>query len=451
MRRASARFWVTLAVGSTLLGSASPTTLAAQTVEDRVGDYLEPFLETGNFQGTILIGRAGEVLLARGYGMADSEAGVANTPETAFQLASVSRVFTSAAVMLLEQQGLLSRDDRLSQHLPDWPRGDEITIHDLLTLSAGFPNINSLPGYGALLRSPQTAGSLARRFRDLPLEFEPGTRSVHSNSNYVVLALLIERVSGRSYGKFLEQELLGPLGMDRTGHREGNPPTSIARGYTPVGLADVGPIPPIEWSAKTGHGSIYASAPDLYLFDRALANGTLFTESSIEGLFTEHFPSNGYGWFVGAPSGRQEVYINGRSPGFGAFWGRLVREDITVIVLTNLYSSVSNRIGRDLMSLVAGGSDVFPPDITAQGPDPALLEELAGSYQFGPDFYRPNGTVRIAIRDGQLFNRSDWVMPTTGDPLHFVHRRYWSDLVFVRDAEGTITELRYDDFVGAKR
>lgn len=424
----------------------------AQTLQNEVERYLEPYLRTGNFSGAVLIARRDTVLLSRGYGLADSETGDVNTPETVFHLASVSRIFTSAAILLLEQRGLLSVEDPISRHLPDWPRGDEITIHHLLSLSSGLPNINSLPGYGRWQATRQTPSTLAAKFRDLPLEYVPGTRSEHSNSNYVLLALLVERISGRPFGDFLEEWLFAPLGMRSTAHH-GKANEEVARGaigYTPVGLAEMRPTPVIDWSVKAGHGSVYSTVSDLYRFDRALAKASLLDEEMVSKLLTEHFPSNGYGWFVGERFGAQLVYINGRSPGFGAYWGRSVEEDVTVIVLGNLYSSAPNTIAEDLLALTLGASYEVPT-IQFEPPDPELLAEVAGSYQFGPEFYRPNGTVAFHVRDGHLFNGRDWVMPSTAGPLHFVHRIYWSDLEFRRDTSGRVTELLYDDYVGHRQ
>ena len=165
----------------------------AASLETEVDRYLQPYLDTGNFSGSVLIARGGKILLSKAYASASLELGVRNTPKTVFRLASVSRIFTSAAILLLEQQGKLSVGDRLSKHLPEWPRGDEITIHHLLTLSAGFPNINTMPDYGTWQMFPQTPEDLVEKFRDLPLEYEPGEQSSHSNSNYNVLALLFPK------------------------------------------------------------------------------------------------------------------------------------------------------------------------------------------------------------------------------------------------------------------
>ncbi|MDX1394306.1 MAG: serine hydrolase [Gemmatimonadota bacterium] len=437
------------AVLALAISTAAP--VGAQTLEGRIDAYLEPYLSTGNLSGSVLVARGGEILYSKGFGYANRETSVENSPGTGFHLASVSRVITSIATMLLDQRGLLSTDDPLSAYLPDWPRGDEIRVRHLLTLSAGFPNINELPGYIGWQRDPQTPESLVGRFRDLPLEFEPGTRSVHSNSNYNVLALLIERVSGLGFGDFLEREIFAPLGMTRTAHDgdAGRSESYWALGYAPSGLTDVTPVPDLDWSVKSGNGSIVSTTEDLFRLDRALASGSLLGPESLDEMFAEQLPHNGYGWFVRDRFGSREVYINGSSPGFGAYWGRSIDEDVTAIVLGNFRNTVPDAVGRDLIALVLD-RPAEGPVMRSGRPDAALLAELAGDYVFGEDFYNPDGTVRVRVRDGQLFNGGDWLMPTTLGDHTFQHRRYWSILEFRRDADGRVVELRYDDFVGRR-
>ena len=422
---------------------------AAPSQEDQVDAYLKPYLDTGNFSGSILVARKGEIVFSKGYGFADIADQTPNGPHTSYYLASTSRIFTSAAILLLEQQGKLSIEDPLSKHLPDWPRGDEIKIHHLLTLSAGFPNINELRGYSSWSQTSQTPASLCEKFRDLPLEFEPGARSVHSNSNYNVLALLIEKLSGRTYGEFLEQEFFAPLGMTHTAHDDDSDRVvdHRAQGYRPVGLAELRPDASLNWSVKTGNGSIYSTVEDLYRFDRMLVAKSLLDDASVAKLFTEHFPSNGYGWFVGERFGTIEVSIGGRSPGFGSSWQRSVDADVTVIVLGNIYNGLPSTIASQLLAMELG-EQVAPSPLRADPPDPALLAEVVGSYQFGPDFYRSNAKIEFYEWNGHLFNAGSWLIPA--GEMTFIHRIYWSTLTFQRDESGEVHRLQYDDFVGAK-
>lgn len=420
-------------------------------LESKVAQYIKPYIDTRNFNGSILIGRKGEILFSKGYGYSNIEQRIHNSPHTVFHLASVSRIFTSAAILLLEQRGKLSVEDKLSKYLSDWPRGDEITIHHLLTLSAGFPNINSLEGYETWSKSPQTPATLCEKFRDLPLEFAPGTKSVHSNSNYNVLALLIEKLSNKTYGDFLMEEMFAPLDMTQTAHDDHSnqivPHEAI--GYKPVGLARMSKTDALDWSVKTGNGSLYSTTEDLYKFDRMLVDHALLNKKSVTMLFTEHFPHNGYGWFIRDRYDTTTVFINGRSPGFGSAWIRAVDPDVTVIVLGNLYNSVPTQIGLDLLAMTLGKS-IKPVLLSHEPPDPSLLAEIVGSYQFGPNYYVPNGVNTFHIKDGHLFDQySQWLIPAGG--MKFVHRMYWSDLEFLRDESGKVVKLRYDNFVGVKQ
>ena len=433
----------------------SPTALTRQEASENdhaaalVDAYLEPYLTTGNFSGSILVARGGRVLFSRGYGLADIENERPNRPDTSFYLASTSRIFTSAAVLLLEQDGHLAVSDTVSEYLPDWPRGDEITIHHLLTLSAGFPNINELAGYPLWSRSPQTPADLCAKFRDLPLEFEPGTRSVHSNSNYNVLALLIEELSGLPYGEFLEAEFFEPLGMTRTAHDSDSAQVVEHRavGYRPTGVSTLAPHGKLQWSVKTGNGSIYSTVEDLFRFDRMLAEGSILDQESVAKLFTEYYPQNGYGWFVLNRFGAKETSISGRSPGFGSSWRRLLEPEVTVIVLGNIYNGVPGSISRDLLSL-AMREVPEPSPLRADPPDAELLAAAVGTYQFGPDFYRRNARVRIHAQDGHLFNGDSWLIPA-GETT-FVHRTYWSTLTFECGEDGQVTRLVYDGHIGER-
>ncbi|MFG0256948.1 MAG: serine hydrolase domain-containing protein [Phycisphaerales bacterium JB043] len=425
---------------------------AAVDLDAQIRAYVRPYIETGNFSGSILVARDGRVLFESGFEQADREHGLANTPGTSFYLASASRVFTSCAIMLLVQEGKMRVEDTLAAYLPEWPRGDEITIHHLLTLSSGMPNINSLRGYSLWSRSKQTPSALVERFANLALEFEPGTRSVHSNSNYVVLALLIERVSGMSYGEFLRQRFFEPLGMARTSHDDDSEQavSDLARGYAPRGYAELVPDPRanIQWSVKTGHASVYSSVIDLYRFDTMLREGSILSHESIEAMFTEHFPSNGYGWFVRGDAGERVISISGRSPGYGSTWIRGERDDVTVIVLGNIYNGVPVHIGNAILSMVRG-EHPSPPSLSASPPPEALLSEIVGEYSFGSDFYRPNATVRFQNNGGHLFNNASWLIPIGDDS--FVHRTYWSTLTFLRDDHERVDRVRYDDFIGTKQ
>src|SRR5262249_48879740 len=189
-----------------------------QSLEARVDAYLVPFVKGNNFLGVVLIAQGDLTLVNRAYGKASYELNVPNSPETRFHVASVSKLFTAASILLLEERGLLHVSDPISRFLLDFPSGQKITLRHLLTHSSGIANVNNLPEYAAASRAPQTPGSLIELFKSKPLRFEPGTKYEYSNSNYNLLAFVIEQASHQSYGEFLRENIFEPLGLKNTAH-----------------------------------------------------------------------------------------------------------------------------------------------------------------------------------------------------------------------------------------
>jgi len=247
----------------------------------RVDDYLAPYVKGNNFLGAVLIAKGDHVLVSSAYGESSYELHAANSPSTRFHIASVSKPFTAAAILILEQRGMLHVSDPVSRFLPDFPNGHKITLQNLLTHTSGIPNVNNLPEYQSASRFPQTPASLVELFKSKPPNFEPGTKYEYSNSNYNLLAFVIEQVSHKSYGAFLRESIFDPLGLENTGH-DGNASdviTNAATGYQPRGVADLERSPYIDWSAKTGNGSLYSTTSDLLKFVRAYGEGRLLPSS----------------------------------------------------------------------------------------------------------------------------------------------------------------------------
>src|SRR6266550_1174504 len=320
-----------------------------RTIEQKVSAYLQPYLDLNGFSGAILIAKGGRVIFSKGYGMANCELNVPNTPQTKFHLGSVSKTFTAAAIMILQERGKLNVHDPLSKYIPDYPNGDRITIHHLLTNTSGIPNVNNFPEYVTQSKFSHTPADLVEMFKQKPLDFEPGTRGyIESNSNYNLLAYIIEKLSRQKYGEFLKQRIFDPLGLRETGH-DGNPVAVIsnkASGYTPAGLTEVENVPYMDWSIKTGNGSIYSTVEDLYRWDRALYTEKILKKSSLETMFKEK-----YGWFVSEQFKRKLIRYGGRSPGFNSDFQRFINDDVCVVVLSNNYSATANPIANDLAAM----------------------------------------------------------------------------------------------------
>lgn len=192
---------------------AIPDRATNQSIANEMTAYLEAYSETGFFIGSVLIAYAGEVLLRQGYGMANLEHSVANSSQTKFRLGSVTKQFTAAAILQLQEQGLLKVNNPISTYLPNYPEGNQITVHQLLTHTAGIPNYTSFPDYVHQQRTAMTLDETIAWFSDKPLEFTPDDRYSYSNSGYTLLTKLIEVVSGQSYADYLQHHIFEPLGM----------------------------------------------------------------------------------------------------------------------------------------------------------------------------------------------------------------------------------------------
>src|SRR6476469_8371708 len=173
----------------------------------------------GKFMGTVLVARDGKSLLDKGYGFANLEWQVPNTPTTKFRLGSITKQFTAASILLLEERGKLKIEDPVKKYLPDAPAAwDKVTIFSLLTHTSGIPSFTGFPDYTSTEAIPSTPEKLVARFRDKPLEFQPGEKWNYSNSGYVLLGYLIEKISGQSYADFVKQNIFDKLGMKDSGY-----------------------------------------------------------------------------------------------------------------------------------------------------------------------------------------------------------------------------------------
>ncbi len=419
-----------------------------KTLETQVDAYVKPYLDIGGFNGTVFIAKKGKVLLSKGYGMANYELDVPNTPQTKFHLASVSKPFTAAAIMMLEERGLLNVNDPLKKFIPDYPNGDKITVHHLLTHTSGIANVNDLPDYNEKSKFPQTPASLVEMFKNTPLIMQPGERYNYSNSNYNLLAYIIEKASGSSYGEFLKRNIFEPLAMEDTGHDE-QAVTLLrhrASGYVPTGSSGLENAPYLDWTSKTGNGSLYSTVEDLYKWDRALYTEKILKKPTLERMLTPHVEGIGYGWFISRRLNRRAVRISGRSPGFSAELQRYADDDVCVIVLGNNYAPTASTIADDLAAIALGEKYEIPKLAAPVKLNPKIYDAYVGRYQFGADFFVPGGIYAVEKRNDQLYmmymvKGSISAALTPQSETEFFNRTFWATIIFVKNDKGEITNL----------
>ena len=319
-----------------------------QNKVDKLDKLISAYADYGKFNGSVLVAEKGKVIYKKGFGFADIEWNIPNQPDTKHRLGSITKQFTSMLIMQLVEQGKLKLDVPISTYLPDYPKknGDVITIHHLLTHSSGTPNMTSFPNFFKnISHNSYTPVQLVNLFADSTLQFKPGERFDYSNSGYILLGYIIEKVTGKSYEQVLQENIFTPLKMNNTGYDHHKTLLkNRASGYEKNGRGYVN-ANFIDMSVPYAAGSLYSTVEDLYLWDQALYGNQLLRKENMELLFTRHIPSGGsyyygYGWGMGEiPLGNtaERIETIGHSGGINGFNTQLTRipSDKSFIVLLN--------------------------------------------------------------------------------------------------------------------
>jgi len=338
----------------TVVITAAVTPTTTNPILPQVDAMLNQLVEANQFSGSVLIAQAGAVLVSKGYGLADQAQNLPNTPQTKFRLGSLTKQFTAVAILMLQAQGALDVQDPICNYLPDCPpTWQAITIHHLLSHTAGLPNFTDFPDYEASKQLPTTPTQTISRFQDKPLDFAPGEGWNYSNSGYIVLGSIIEQASGQPYAEFLQTHIFTPLEMTSTGYEDAA--SELAIGYANgATVADV-----IDMSIPFAAGGLYSTVEDLYLWDQALATEKLLPRALLDVMFTPWaaIPESnglhyGYGWLVGEQFDHQVVGHNGGIDGFATSFMRFPNDQVVIIALSNLQATNPNAISQQLAQIV---------------------------------------------------------------------------------------------------
>jgi CubicO group peptidase (beta-lactamase class C family) len=314
---------------------------------DKLDKLISAYTEYGKFNGSVLVAEKGNVIYKKGFGLADMEWNIPNQPDTKHRLGSITKQFTAMLIMQLVEQGKLKLDVPISVYLPDYPKknGDVITIHHLLTHSSGIPNYTSFPDFFKnFSRNVYTPIQLVNLFADSTLQFKPGERFAYSNSGYILLGYIIEKVAGKSYEQLLQENIFTPLKMNNTGYDHHRPLLkNRANGYEKNGRTYVN-ANFLDMSVPYAAGAMYSTVEDLHRWDQALYGNQLLRKENMDLFFTKHIPSGGghygYGWGFGEmPLGNtaERIATIGHGGGIDGFNTQLTRipSDKSFIVLLN--------------------------------------------------------------------------------------------------------------------
>jgi len=401
----------------------------------------------------VLVGQRGKVLFEKGYGLADVKHGVAIRPNTIFHIGSITKQFTAAAILLLQEDGRLNTADTLSKYFPDFPHGDQITLAQLLSHTSGIHNYTEHADFLDTVSQPIALSRLIASFRNDPMDFPPGSRWYYSNSNYVLLAAIIEKVSGQTYDNFLRRRLLAPRGLHHTGSLPSRESSKMAVGYQFSEDKFVAAIP-WDMSRATGAGCLSSTVEDLFRWNEALFHGKVLKDLDLEAALHPMRPDPqsgggyGFGLFVSNFRGAREIHHGGTLHGFSSFLLRFPEQDLTVVIWAK---SLPSRPGLDTSRLAHEVAEYFigeqlgpilAPQVDRNLPAGAL-QTVAGRYDYG------SSTMTVDVEGNRAYTH------LTGQPRLELFPKsqsefFWKDsaaqITFVRDKSGHVRNMvQYQD------
>lgn len=329
--------------------------LAGRAWADKADRAVEADMARHPIPGLALeVVRHGKCVKRAGYGVANLEWKARVTPETVFEIGSVTKQFTAAGIMLLAQEGKLSVDDLISAHLKNTPESwRKITIRHLLTHTSGIPNYTVLDGFE--LRQHLTQEQFIKKIGAYPLDFPPGEKWSYCNSAFNLLAYIIENTSGSNYWQFMHDRIFGPLGMNSTTNRD--PMNVIPRRAAGYVKNTAGQYINRDYDVTDlfGAGAIVSTVDDMAKWDAALDGDKLLTATSKEMMWSPVKLNNGsthaygFGWFLSPLEGHENIGHSGSTAGFSASNQRFPKDDLVVIVLTNSNEEgVATRVAKDV-------------------------------------------------------------------------------------------------------
>jgi CubicO group peptidase (beta-lactamase class C family) len=363
----------------------APAAQAAEPSVTRMEEVIGYYAGVKLFMGTVLIVKGNTVILDKAYGSADLEWNIPNTIDTKFRIGSITKQFTAAAVLLLEERGKLKTTDPIRKYLPDLPAAwDKITIFNLLTHSSGIYNYTSLPAAEWMRESP-THEQVIDKIKDKPLDFTPGEKYSYSNTGYFVLGMLIEKLSGQTYAQFLQDNIFTPLGMKDSGYdTESAIIPRRAQGYQRRNgelLNDQF----LDMTTPFAAGGLYSTTHDLLAWQKALFAGKVVKPASFKKMTTPYKDNYAFGLLVMPRDGHRAIGHNGGINGFTSNLMTLPDDGYTVILLNNA-QGFTDEISDRLIAVLLGKPVILPSERKEVTVDAKNLARYVGRYQLRPDF-----------------------------------------------------------------
>ena len=365
---------------ATVFAQAGPA--QPDSSSQRLDEVASSFTKDNAFMGAVLVANGPTTLLDKGYGKAVVEWNIPDSPNVKFRIGSMTKQFTAALVLLAQEEGKLSVDDPIRKYLPDSPAAwEKITIGDLLHHTSGIPNFIFDKRYFEWRMVSRTPNEEVGLFKDKPLNFSPGTQWEYSNSNYTLLGMILEKVTGRRYVDLLHERILVPLGMKDSGLDDDDlilP--ERAEGYQP-GPKGIVPMRSLSMSVGWSTGSMYSTTGDLLRWEQGLFAGKVLSASSLKQMTTPGKGNYGDGVFVSRKDDLEVVEHGGSIDGFNSYMIYVPARNIAIIVLSNVSGDAPDKMAGKLLDVTLGKAVTLAKPRVALPISRAEVSKFVGDYE----------------------------------------------------------------------
>ncbi len=419
---------------------AAPALTAAQ-IDAAIGQYYKPN-EPG---AVVLVAKNGKTIFRKAYGLADAAKGTPMTADMQLRLGSITKQFTSTAILMLVDEGKIKLDDDITRFFPDYPtHGKRITVEHLLNHTSGIASYTGKPAFAVHMMEDIGVTAMVDSFKNDPLDFEPGTRYKYNNSGYFLLGAIIEKVSGQAYADFLEQRIFKPLGMNDTAYDGKEHGKAVRAAGHSRGASGFVPSTAVSMTQPYAAGALVSTVDDLARWDAAVTAGKLLKPATWQRAFTKATladgkrPDYGYGWGIGTLRGVPSIEHGGAINGFNAYAVRIPSEQVYVVVLRNTDGGTAD---TTTVAKVAAAQAIGKPypQRTPVTLDAAALDAYAGTYKVDA------ASDRIVRREGdklrmQRTNRPSYLLTPFSPTSFFIPGEVdWFE--FTRNARDELVSL----------
>lgn len=419
--------------------------LFAQTKEEKLQQLMQAYSAIGKLNGSVMITQKGKTLLNHGYGLRNVTKNLPNNPNSIFQIGSVTKQFTAAIILKLQENEQLNLLDKISMYFPDYPNGDKIRVEHLLTHTSGIFNYTDDREFmQTKAMNPISQKEMLNTFSNKPLKFVPGSDFEYSNSNYILLGYIIEKVTNKPYEKVVEQMIFKPLKMSSSGfdfNKLHN--TDQAKGYIVYSKENSKESDEFDPTVSYAAGGMYTTTADLNKWLIGLASDKIISKELYKKATKPYKNKYGYGNYINSFSGKTLIAHGGLTFGYTSYLGRIVEDDLNIIILNNITNYAINDIANDILAILYDKPYNLPEVLKEVTVSSEILKKYIGTYQIAPQV-----VVDITVENGQLFGQATGqgkILFTAKSEESFFIKGADISIDFKKDTSGNISELILTD------